>query len=249
MNTRLFYRSVVPLHRERHRTLRLRTGDPDVRYAEGTHYVPVAGTEFHQAARDYPLVFTGDEDPSPVALLGLRPDENLFLTNEGTWMPGNYVPAFVRRYPFILGRGGDGKVASVCIDEEHPGFNRDAGERLFDDAGGETPWLIGVRDFLARYARDIERTRLFTLRLTELGLLMRRDFRVSDPEGRHYGLNDCRIVDEVRLGELDTAVVDELHRAGWLGWIHAHLVSLGNIDRLAGFVGAQGSLAKPNGPR
>jgi hypothetical protein len=239
LNTRLFYRSVVPLHRERHRDLRLHRGDPDVRYAAATHYVPIAGTEFHQAARDFPLLFTGDEEPSPIALLGLRADENLFVTDEGTWMPGTYVPAFVRRYPFILGRRGYGDDASVCIDERHPGFSRDSGERLFDEAGGETPWLTGVRDFLAGYARDLERTRAFASRLAELGLLIRRDLRINDTAGRHYRLDDCRIVDEVRLGELATGLVDELHRAGWLGWIHAHLVSLGNVDRLAGFMASR----------
>jgi hypothetical protein len=246
VTTRLFYRSVVALHRERHRTLRLRRGDPDVRYAADTHYVPMAGTEFHQAARDYPLLFTGDEEPAPIALLGLRAGENLMVMPDGTWMPGTYVPAFVRRYPFILGRDGAADRVSVCIDEDHPGLSRDAGERLFDDSGGEMPWLAGLRDFLLRYDRDLERTRAFASRLTELGLLIRRDLRISDSAGGHYRLDDCRIVDEARLGELGADVVEELHRAGWLGWIHAHLVSLGNVDRLAHIIAGRGGPARAN---
>src|SRR5690606_23806240 len=100
-----FFKNVVPLNRDRHRRLKLRM-DGRATFAAGTHFVPLAAVELYEAARDYPIVFTGSEDASPVAILGLRAGENLFIDANGRWANGTYVPAFVRRYPFILSRGG-----------------------------------------------------------------------------------------------------------------------------------------------
>ena len=69
----MFYNNIVPLNRERHADLRLKPADGDCSFARGTHCVPLAGTEFYNAAADYPVVFAGDKsEPTPVALLGLR---------------------------------------------------------------------------------------------------------------------------------------------------------------------------------
>src|SRR5690606_11244135 len=117
-------------------------------------------------------VFTGSEDASPVAILGLRGGENLFIDAHGRWANGMYVPAFVRRYPFILSRGGQGPTDyTVCVDESFEGLSESEGEPLFDDEGKESE-LVGravglLRDFLT----ETERTRRFVERLRQLELL------------------------------------------------------------------------------
>jgi hypothetical protein len=81
------------------------------------------------------------------------------------------------------------------------------------------------------------RTQAFVNRLTELGLLVTRTLRITDGKGRNFLLNDFRIVNEEALAQLDDATLGDLNRQGWLGWIYAHLVSLGNVNRLPGRVG------------
>lgn len=242
MTTMLFYEKIVPLNRDRHRKLRVRASGHKARYAAGTHYVPMAGTEFYQAARDYAVLFAGGEgDGGPIALLGMREGENLFVEDDGAWAAGTYVPAFVRRYPFILARGEGGDNFTVCIDEEFSGFGESEGDLLFDDDGKDTAFLSRTVDFLNRFAAEMERTQAFVRRLAELELLVTRNLRLTDGKGRNFLLNDFRIVDEGRLAKLSDEEVGDLHRNGWLGWIYAHLISLGNVNRLPARVADAGA--------
>ena len=93
---------------------------------------PLSASEFADAGRHYPIVFVGDETNGfhPAALVGLEEGSNLFVSAAGEWMPGAYVPAFARRYPFALGTtpGQDGLV--VYLDEAYAGFNREEGMAL-----------------------------------------------------------------------------------------------------------------------
>lgn len=233
MATMLFYGKITPLNRDRHRKLRLRMADDKARYASSTHYVPIAGTEFFQAARDFPVLFAGgDGAGGPIALLGLREGENLFVEDDGTWVEGAYVPAFVRRYPFILARGEGSQNLTVCIDEDFKGFSEADGSLLFDEDGKDTAYLARTIEFVNRFAAEMQHTQSFVKRLDELELLVTRNLRITDGKGRNFLLNDFRIVDEERFAKLDDVTLGELSRQGWLGWIYAHLISLGNVNRL-----------------
>ena len=103
----------------------------DYSFASSTNTVPLTAVEFPNAAAEYAIVFAGTEDAvMPAVVLGLRQQENLHVDEGGAWR-GRYVPAFVRRYPFVFSSGDDGKTFTLCIDEGYPGFNKDGrGERL-----------------------------------------------------------------------------------------------------------------------
>lgn len=233
-----FYNNVVPLNRERHRNLKLRAEDR-ASFAAGTHIVPLAAVELYEAACDYPIVFAGGADASPLAILGLRAGENLFIDAEGRWTQGSYIPAFVRRYPFILSRGGQtSSDFTVCLDEGYSGFSETEGTPLFDEEGKESELVGRVVGLLQEFLTETERTRRFVERLNSLELLTVKSSQVQDAKGRTFTLNDFRMVDEKKLKELGDDVLGELHRAGYLGCIYAHLVSLGNLTRLASRVPA-----------
>jgi hypothetical protein len=55
-------------------------------------------------------------------LLGLREAKTCSSTPTGKW-DARYVPAFVRRYPFVPAKGPQGDLL-VCIDEASPCFRR-----------------------------------------------------------------------------------------------------------------------------
>ena len=95
----LFYERPVALNRERHRLLRLAPAANHYGFAARTNAVPIASTEFAEAARDYPIVFVGEEGGpfNVAALVGLRDQQNLMVDGEGQWATGCYVPAFARR--------------------------------------------------------------------------------------------------------------------------------------------------------
>lgn len=233
MTTMLIYDKIVPLNKERHRDLKLSIDN--TKFAQGLHFVPMAAVELFHAARDLAVVFAGSEGKSVglVALLGIKEGQNLFVDEEGQWDTNTYLPAYFRRYPFVLAKGNDNEDNfTVCFDESYEGFSQEKGKELFQEDGQPTEMLNHMVSFLNGYMQDMDRTRQFVERLQELDLLIKRELRVTDRQGRSYFLRDLHLVDEEKLAKLDDETLGKLHRDGHLGWIYAHLVSVGNASRL-----------------
>ncbi|HEY8683408.1 MAG TPA: SapC family protein [Rhodanobacter sp.] len=238
----LFYEHPVPLNRVDHKDLRLK-GVPNVKFAMNTHSVPLTGAEFPFAARDLLIVFAGNDvnDAGPIALLGLRENENLYVDADFQWAANTYVPAFVRRYPFVLAEKPAGQVGddfSVFLDERYEGFNQTEGERLFQEDGTDTELLAKAVSFLGEFQQNIVRTRWFVQQLVKHDLLEPRNIRlqkgvVESPDSKSINLNGLFVVNEEKLRALDEKTAQEFLREGVFGWIYAHLMSLSNIDRLA----------------
>ena len=166
----------------------------------------------------------------PVALLGLRDRENLFVDEAGKW-DGRYVPAFVRRYPFVLADNGNGEFI-VCVDEASPAFNAADGQAMFDEGGKNTPFLDNALNFLNAYQAQFARTEAFVKRLQELDLFTQMSAKTELTDGRSFVLNQLFIVDEQKLLQLDDKVAADLLKSGHSAWIYAHLMSLSNMSRL-----------------
>lgn len=232
-----FYERPVPLNRGAHKDLRLKPV-PSLKFAAGVHSVPLTGVEFPAAARDVPILFAGSDikDAGPMALLGLRQNENLFVDADGRWADNTYVPAFIRRYPFILAEkpadqeGGDD--FTVFLDEAYEGFNETEGERLFKEDGTDTEMLTNAVNFLGEFQQHVTRTHWFMDQLRKHDLLEPRNIRL-EKDGKTINLNGLFVVNEEKLRQLDEKVAHEFLKEGVLGWIYAHLLSLANIDRVS----------------
>lgn len=225
------FRAPEPLDAVRHGALRL-SPLRDHSIAARLHAVFVAATEIPEAALEYPIVFVqaGDLDAdgrpavSPVALLGLVAGENLFV--EGTRWKANYLPAFVRRYPFVSSSSGP------MIDVAWNGLSPLEGEPLFDAQGRPTPVLDAALDFLGRFDAEARRTRGFCTRLVDLDLLQPMQADATLPDGQRLTVEGFRVIDEERLRALPDAVVLELHRSGMLMLAHLHRASLARLRQL-----------------
>ena len=228
----MFYERVTPLNRDLHKSLRLTKPEGDCSFAAHTSFVPLAGVEFVQCALHYPILFTGaDKELAPVALLGLAPGSNVFVNENGRWAAGCYVPAFIRRYPFVLARSEESQqTLTVCVDDQYKGFGE--GEALFNDDGTDAPALREAIGFMQGFLTEMERTRAFMQRLEALNLLVGRDMQLTDAAGKSVLLRGFKVVDDSRLASLDEETVLAFQRAGFDAWIHAHLISLGNIPLL-----------------
>ncbi len=234
MSEMMFYERVVALNDQIHAQLRVRPAT-SFAYAAGINSVPLLASEFFEAAREYPIVFAhGETGPVPAVLLGLREHENLFVGADGKW-DARYVPAFVRRYPFVPGKGPQGDLL-VCIDEASPCFDSKEGEALFV-AGKPSAQLEHAIKFLTEFHRAAAATELLGRRLQELGLLRQADSLAQLNDGSQFRLNGLNVVDEARLRALDRDAVQELFANGSLAAVHAHLISMGNlgllVDRLS----------------
>lgn len=236
MTTLLFYDKPVALNKNEHKDYKIKSQGPDYKFASKTNSVILAGVEFSEAAKEYPIVFAkAGEALVPVALLGLRNEENLYVAADGTW-DARYIPAFVRRYPFVLAETGDAGQRMVCIDEGFSGFSEKEGEPLFE--GEEpTPLLQQAIDFLEEYQRQYLRTETFLNRLQELDLLQSLNAKVDMADGQQFALTGLMVVDEKKLLELEDEQALAFFKSGELAWVYCHLMSLGclggMIDRVA----------------
>jgi hypothetical protein len=229
MASLLFYDNPVALNKVDHKDTKIKRLPNHFKFAARTNSVILSGVEFSEAAKEYAVVFAKSGDNVvPVALLGLRNEENLFVGEDGTWN-ATYIPAFVRRYPFVLAGTGEQDQQVVCIDESFEGFSKTEGDPLFE--GGEpTPVLTQALDFLNEYQKQFLRTEQFVNRLRENDLLMALDAKIDMTDGTQFALTGLLAVDEKRLLKLDDQKALELFRSGELAWIYSHLMSLGSLS-------------------
>jgi hypothetical protein len=228
----MFYENPVLLDKNVHKDLCLTPSEPDFTFAAKSTSVILALVEFVPASWDYPIAFTRATDGEivPVALLGIRRDENLFVA-EGKWRRDTYIPAFVRRYPFIPAQTATTELA-VCIDDKYPGFAAGSGTPLFDEKGEPAPLLEQAIELMQDYDAECKRTASFMRVLGELDLLKELSIRIEMKDGASFALSGVLGIDETKFAKLPKDAVWDLHRAGYLAPIYAHLFSQVRLKRL-----------------
>jgi hypothetical protein len=228
----LFYNEVVPISAERHANWHVRSLQ-DYSFTNKVNSVPLMAVEFLNASSDFPIVFAGDDETvMPVLLLGMRNAENVFLDSAGHW-EGKYIPAFIRRYPFVFSRSEDGEKFYLCIDESFPGFNQEGeGPALIGEDGKASEYTQGVLKFLSQYQAEFQRTQTFCAKLKELNLLERKQVEATLPSGEKMSLTGFFTVDRPRLATLSSEAIVDLVRSGAYELICHHLASLRNFNVL-----------------
>jgi hypothetical protein len=207
--------------------------------------------EFPAAASEYAIVFAGTkENPMPAVILGMRDKENLFLDATGAWQ-ARYVPAFVRRYPFVFSASNDGKTLTLCVDEAFEGFNHDGrGQRLFQDEGKPSEYTGNVLKFVQEYQRQFERTKAFCQKLIQLDLLEPMVAQVSLETGQKTSLTGFMAVDRKKLKALTGEQLAEMAKTDELELLYLHLYSMRNFstvkDRLQQGAEPKAASAQPN---
>lgn len=193
--------------------------------------VPALIEEFAAGLSQMPIAFLpGPSHPAAVFVTGVRPGTNLFVTAEGQWT-GSYVPAYLRRYPFIMGDVPNGDPV-LCVDASFEGLNEDKGEALFSKSGEiEEP----VRQALAlaeNYRIAAGNTEAFCAKLHQLGLFRTVTLDAKLGKDRSSVVHGLLIVDEEAFDALPAETIAELHKDKFLKPIHAHLFSLASLNRL-----------------
>ncbi len=205
------------------------------KFARELNSVLVVGQEFLEAAKYFPLVFTKEQDGSviPVAILGLRNNENLFIEEDGKWRLGIYIPIYFRRYPFILAsnKSQDGAF-TVCVDSTYEGFDSKDGLQLFDEGGNQTEEFKKTVELLRNYQSQFESTKNMLKILEEYKLFKEVSANITLPAGEKIGLGGLTMVDEEAMFKLEDEKIIKLFRLGYFSLIYAHLYSLSNFRSL-----------------
>lgn len=234
----LFYQRPVRLNRFAHADLRYMP-PRNYMFCRDVTAVALMGVEFPAACRQYPIVFIQAPDGtlSPHAVLSVQAGENAFVDHQGQWT-ATYIPAFIRRYPFVLAAVSDNSSDyDVAFDEASDCFSRDYGEPLFSPQGEPEAALRSQMEFLRAFQQEHQRTQDFIQKLEDVDLLIPQNVDVVRADRQRFGVRNALIVDEAKLTTLPPTSSHAFLVAGYLGWIYAHLISLQCFVALANRAG------------
>ncbi|BCM17435.1 SapC family protein [Mesorhizobium sp. J8] len=229
----LFYLKPEALSPIRHGSLGL-TARADFGFARAAHAIPVAASEMPGAMRSYPIVFIGPAK-APVIITGLRQNENLFVDADGGWTEPHYIPAYVRRYPFILAdeSATSGRL-TLCVDRASDRvvdqlvapFRDDAGKlALFFNGTEPTEATRQALAFCSQFQNDFNATRAMVEKIDAHGLFAPRQSKVTLEGGEVLNLTDFQVIDEQALNKLADEAFLDLRKSGALALVYCHLAS------------------------
>jgi hypothetical protein len=253
----LFYNDLVPLSSSVHGDWRLRgvEGAPFLREA---HAVPLLSEEILLAHRHYPIVFSAGDNPVPLALMGLNEGVNTVVDERGLFPDGVYVPAYVRRYPFMLARlRPDTEDLSLCFDPSSEVVGAyEEGDAIFED-GQPSGRVREILQFCESFEQSSQATAAFVGELMSQKLMMDGEFTVQLGDGgtpapgqpAPYVYRGFQMISEEALRNLRGDVARKWIQNGILPLIYAHLFSLNQMGEIFGRQQAQGRLPPVNGPQ
>ncbi len=244
----LFYKDLLPLNSRDHGDWKVSSFD-DAGFLASTHAIPLTVDEFVDAQRSYPIVFTAGDNPLPIALMGLNEGVNTYIAEDGKLETGVYVPAYIRRYPFILAKlSKDTDDMSLCFDPQAGVVGKtDDGQPLFDGQD-PTEYTTGVLEFCKRFEESGQRTKSFLEELKKLDVMMDGEIAITrnDMPDTPFVYRGFQMVDEKKLRELPTESLEALNKNGMLMLIHAHLFSMNLMRTLFERQSAQGKVPTQN---
>ncbi len=236
-NNPQYYKKVVALSNKGHADWKLKAAD-DYSFTAGSNAVLVTAIELSLVACEYPVVFVEKSGEfKPIAVLGLKSNQNLFLREDNSWK-ARYIPAYIRRYPFIL--SGDASATddqnmtyTVCIDESYIGFNKDSGESLFNADGEYSAYLERAINFLKDFQSQGQVTDRFCKKLKKLDILEPMQANIASRSHKDFSLSGFWIVSNDKLKSKKPLELAELIKSDEMAFIYAHLASLSRFQSLA----------------
>lgn len=227
----LFYTNPVPLDARRHANLALKPAF-GLEFTKTVNAVPINMIEMPQICHFYPIAFSPDANATPVALVGLRDNENLFVNGKGEWEPEAYIPAYIRRYPFIFSEIPDSDQLTLCIDLNDTVTEEGGEQKFFDAEGKGTALAQNALEFCKSYHAAAQQTVEFSKMLADSDMLVERRAEVNVIGNRRISFSGFKIIDEQKLAQLDDKTFLEWRQKGYLPFLYAHLFSGAQWQRL-----------------
>lgn len=207
---------------------------PHYRFAAGEVVVPVVLEELPRAALCLPLALIRQGSGYQlVAVTGLRPGQNAFVTPEGKWL-APYVPAVLRGYPFRLAQTEDQRLM-LCVDEGSGLVDTGPGGEAFFTEGGEVaPAVTEILEFLQQveHNRGLTQQAIRVLAERELIQPWPLTLEAQAIEGLYQ-------VDLSRFDSLDGQALETLQRSGALRLAHSQWLSMQHAPMLGQLVQAR----------
>lgn len=227
----LFYSNPVPLDGKKHLESALRKNF-GLSFCQHVNAVPINMIEMPQISHFYPIAFSPDANATPVALMGVRDNENLFVDGTGQWEDDAYIPAYIRRYPFIFSEIAGTDQLTLCVDMDDKVIDNKSDQKFFEADGKPTLLAQNALEFCKSYHAAAQQTLGFSKALAASGLLVERQAEINIGGGKRINFSGFRIIDEQKLADLPEKEFLEWRKNGWLPFLYAHLFSGAQWGRL-----------------
>ena len=234
----LFYKNPTPIDAKKHADMSLKK-DFGFDFTQNINAVPVNMVEMPQISHYYPITFSPDDNATPVAILGLRDNENLFLDTKNNWLENIYIPAYIRRYPFIFSEIPDSDQLTLCVDNIADVVDINGKQRFFDSEGNPSELAKNALEFCKSYHGAAQQTLEFSRAIANSGLLIEREAQINVAGNKRINFSGFRIIDEKKLSEIDDKTFLEWRAKGWLPFLYAHLFSGGQWQNLTRLLNAR----------
>lgn len=231
----LFYNNPMPLDAQKHSAKSLKPSF-GFNFTKTVNAVPINVIEMPQICHAYPIAFSPDGSATPVAIMGLRDEENLFLGDDGQWLEDTYIPAYIRRYPFIFSELPDSDQLTLCVDMDDAVIEDNGTQPFFDTDGKPTDLANNALEFCKSYHAAAQQTVAFSKALAEANILVDREAELNIAGGKKIKFSGFQIIDEEKLSALDDKTFLKLREDGWLPFIYAHLFSGAQWQRMTRLV-------------
>ncbi|WP_224826131.1 SapC family protein [Cognatishimia sp. MH4019] len=228
----MFYKSPEGLSKDTHADLALNPSN-DYSFAAEANAIPLMAAEMPQAMRSYPIVFAGAGN-MPLALTGLKSGENVFIGEDGRWAEGHYIPAYVRRYPFVLaGNEGDERL-TLCIDTEATSVTTTQTEGANPLFAEDEPTELtrNAITFCEEYQTMFNTTKAMVALINEHDLMTEQTSKITLPGGETHNISGFMGIDEAKLNDMPDEGFLALRKAGALGAIYCQLGSTNSWQSL-----------------
>jgi hypothetical protein len=194
--------------------------------------------EFRNIQACYPILFHNDAKGElyPVALFGFQEGENLFLDESG-WN-ASYVPAMIRREPFLIGYQGseiqedEDKPRVLSIDLDHPRVSKEEGELLFQPLGGRTPFLESIANLMEDIYTGYLHNRIFMEALQEHELVESVTLDITLNDGSENQMLGFQAINEDKVQQLPGDVLQDFSEKHLLMPLFMVLASMVNLRTL-----------------
>lgn len=230
--------NILPLNNVAHKDLKI-LQNYSQEFGHNVGAVLAFPTEFADIQREYPILFQKNPETQKfqsVALLGLTPNENLFL-NGDKWN-ARYIPAIVSREPFVIGfedqsaTGGEVDAPVVMVDMDSPRISTHEGQHVFLEFGGNTPYLENINRILQGIYQGSAISEDMFDAYNALDLIEPVALEVKLNNGEIHRLTGNYTISREKLSALSASDLEKLNKAGFLEGAFLVMNSLNNMKNL-----------------
>ncbi len=228
----LFFKKPAAVDAARHGEAGLKPQE-NMGFAANTNSIFINMVEFPEAAKYYPIVFSDGDAPMPAVIAGLE-NKNYFVGADKRWKKDTYIPAYVRRYPFVFMEMPDSEEYILCVDEAAEHFQKKAGKNDLPLYVGGTPSELALNalDFCRAFQQQYDITREFSAAVKAAGLLTSTRSDAKLQNGREIRMSGFQVIDEAKFSKLPELTIMEFHKKGWLPALYFMLMSATNWRNL-----------------